>query len=161
MEKDKKATSVLTHSALFWWESLTPSDKAEIWANMKMLMRERFVSSNDVMPSNKLELPLLPDDCTSNSCDKKELCDDSSITYMPQLEHKHDIVSSNPVNCVEIRTFNPITSVHDELKLLSYLNTLGYIEFDVLCNLNNLEEKLYASADLPWLSKHKYHVIGR
>jgi hypothetical protein len=79
---------------------------------------------------------------------------------MPQLEHKLEIVSSNPVNCAEIRTFNPITSVHDELKLLSSLNTLGYIEFDVLCNLNNLEEKPF-SADLPWLSKHTYYVIGR
>jgi hypothetical protein len=69
------------------------------------------------MPSTKLELPLLHDDCTSNSCDKKELYDDSSITYMPQLKHKLDIVSSNHVNCVEIRTFNPITSVHDELNL--------------------------------------------
>jgi hypothetical protein len=150
----------LTHSSLSWWESLTPYDKPQTWANMKMLMRERFVSSNDVIPSNKLELALLHDDCTSNSCDKKELGDDSSITYMPQLEHKLDIVSSNPISCTEIRTFNPITSVHDELKLLSSLNTLGYI-FDVLCNLNNLKEKLSFSADLPWLSKHTYHVIGR
>jgi hypothetical protein len=51
--------------------------------------------------------------------------------------------------------------VHDELKLLSSLNTLGYIKFDILCNLNNLEEKLSFSADLPWLYKHTYHVIGR
>jgi hypothetical protein len=80
---------------------------------------------------------------------------------MRQLEHKLDIVSSNHISCTEIRTFNPITIVHDELKLLSSLNTLGYIEFDVLCNLNNLEEKLSFSADLPWLSKYTYHVIGR
>jgi hypothetical protein len=53
-----------------------------------MPTRESFVSSNDVMASNKLELPLLPDDCTSNSCDKL------------------DIVSSNPVNCAEIITLN-------------------------------------------------------
>jgi hypothetical protein len=144
-----------------WWESITPFDKPQTWANMKMLMRERFVSYNDGKPSNKLELPLLHDDCTSNSCDKKELCDYSSITYMPQLEHKLDIVSSNPINCAEIRTFNPITSVHDELKLLSSLNTLGYIEFYVLHNLNNLAEKLSFTADFPWLSKHTYQGIGK
>jgi hypothetical protein len=80
---------------------------------------------------------------------------------MPQLKHKLDIVSSNPISCAKIKTFNPITSVQDELKLLSSLNTLGYIEFNVLCNLNKLEEKLSFSADLPWLSKHTYHVIGR
>jgi hypothetical protein len=60
---------------------------------------------------------------------------------MPQLEYKLDVVASNPINCAKIRTFNPITS-DDKLKFLSSLNTLGYIEFDVLCNLNNLEEKL-------------------
>jgi hypothetical protein len=92
---------------------------------------------------------------------KKELCDYSSITYMPQLEHKLDIVSSNPVNCVEIRTFNPITIVHDELKLLSSWNTLGYIKFDILCNLNNLAEKLSFTADFPWLSKHTLHALGK
>jgi hypothetical protein len=70
-KKIKKATNVLTYSALSWWESLTPSDKPQTWDNMKMLMRERFVSFNDVMPSNKLELHLLHDDCTSKSCDEK------------------------------------------------------------------------------------------
>jgi hypothetical protein len=38
---------------------------------------------------------------------------------VPQLENKLDVVSSDPINCAKIRTFNPITSVHDELKLLS------------------------------------------
>jgi hypothetical protein len=78
---------------------------------------------------------------------------------MPQLENKLDVVASDPNNCAKIRTFNHITSVHDELKLLSSLNTLGYIEFDVLRNLNNLEEKLSFSVEFPWLSKHTYHVI--
>jgi hypothetical protein len=89
------------------------------------------------------------------------MCDDNTIISMPQLENELDVVASDPINCAKIRTFNPITSVHDELKLLSSLNTLGYIEFDLLCNLNYLEEKLSFSADLPCLSKHTYHVIGR
>jgi hypothetical protein len=49
----------------------------------------------------------------------------------------------------------------DELHLLSSLHTLGYIEFDDLCNLNCLEERVFAYADLPWLSKYSYHVIGK
>jgi hypothetical protein len=69
---------------------------------------------------------------------------------MPQLDNKLDVVASDPINCAKIRTFNPITSVNDELKLLSSLNTLGYIEFDVLCNVNNLKEKLSFSDELPW-----------
>jgi hypothetical protein len=106
-------------------------------------------------------LPLLQEDCLVVPYDKEELCDDNTIISIPQLENKLDIVASSPINCAKIRTFNPITSAHDELKLFSSLNTLGYIEFDVLCNLNNLEEKLSFSAELPWLSKHTYHVIGR
>jgi hypothetical protein len=38
---------------------------------------------------------------------------------------------------------------------------LGYIEFDDLCNLDCLEERFFAHADLPWLSRHSNHVIGK
>jgi hypothetical protein len=73
-------------------------------------------------------LPLSHDVCLIVPCDKEELCDDNTIISMPQLENKLDSVDSDPIYCVEIRTFNLITSVHEELKLLSSLNTLGYIE---------------------------------
>jgi hypothetical protein len=109
----------------------------------------------------KSEFPLLQEDCLVVPCDKEELCHDRTIIYMPQLENKLDVVAFDPINCAKIRTFNPITSVHDELKLLSSLNTLSYIKFDVLCNLNNLGGKLSFSAEFPWLSKHTHHVIGR
>jgi hypothetical protein len=126
---------------------------------VKALMRQQFLSmddtknnlsnSTDIMPSDKSELPLLQEDCLVVSCDKEELCDDNTIIFMPQLENKLHIVASDSINCSKIRIFNSITSVHDELKLLSSLNTLGYVEFDVLCNLNNLEDKLSFSANLP------------
>jgi hypothetical protein len=80
---------------------------------------------------------------------------------MPQLENTLDIVASIPINFAEIIAFNHITSVHDGVKFLSFLNTLNYIEFDVLCNLNNLEEKLSFNTDFLWIYKHTYHFIGR
>jgi hypothetical protein len=123
--------------------------------------KNNLSNSCDIMPLTKFELSLLQEDCLVVPCDKEELCDDNTIIFMPQPDNKLDVVASDPINCTKIRTFNPITSVHDELKLLSSLNTLGYIEFDVLCNLNNLEDKLPFSTDLPWLSKYTYHVIGR
>jgi hypothetical protein len=46
-----------------------------------------------------------------------------------------------------------VASKSDELHLLSSLHTLSYIEFDNLCNLDCLEERIFAHADLPWLSK--------
>ena len=54
----------------------------------------------------------------------------------------------------------PIATEKDERKLLSSLNTLGYIEFDTLCDLSSLEEK-FKSAELPWLSRCTYHFIGK
>ena len=45
--------------------------------------------------------------------------------------NKHDFIAPEPIICAENKSFLPIASLHDELKLLSSLNTLGYIEFDV------------------------------
>jgi hypothetical protein len=162
--KIKIVANTLTNDVLVWWNNLHDYEKPQTWTDVKALMRQQFVSmddtknnlsnSTDIMPSDKSELPLLQEDCLVVPCDKEELCDDNTTISMPQLENKLDVVASNPINCAEIRTFNLITSVHDELKLLSFLNTLGHIEFDVLCNLNNLEEKLPFSVDFPCLSKH-------
>jgi hypothetical protein len=44
------------------------------------------------------------------------------------------VLESN--TCAENRHVIHNASDVDELKLMSSLNTLGYIEFDVLCNLN-------------------------
>ena len=43
-EKDKNAASVLRHSALVWWDSLSSSDKPQTWIDIKLLMRETFVN---------------------------------------------------------------------------------------------------------------------
>jgi hypothetical protein len=53
-----------------------------------------------------------------------------------------------------------VANENDELHLSS-LHTVGYIEFDDLCNIDCLEERIFAHADLPWLSKHSYHIIGK
>jgi len=63
-------------------------------------------------------------------------------------DHAICVLESN--TCAENRHFLHIASDVDELKLLSSLNTLGHIDFVVWCNLNYLEEKLFAYGDLPW-----------
>ena len=50
--------------------------------------------------------------------------------------------------CAENKKLLPIASEKDELKLLSSLNTLGYIEFDNFCTLSSLKEK-FICAELP------------
>ena len=78
---------------------------------------------------------------------------DAFIIPMPQLVNGHD-------TCVENKHLLPITAKKDELKLLSSLNTLGYIEFDTLCALSSLREK-FLCTELPWLSRCTYHFIGK
>jgi hypothetical protein len=139
--KIKIVVSTLTNDALVWWNNLYDYEKPQTLNDLKALMRQQFISMDDtknnlsnstnIMPSDKSELPLLQEDCLVVPCDKEELCDDNTIISMPQLENKLNVVASDPINCARIRTFDPITSVHDELKLLSSLNTVGYIEFRV------------------------------
>jgi hypothetical protein len=55
----------------------------------------------------------------------------------------HTICALMLNTCVQFKHVNHIITDMDELELLSSLNTVGYIEFDVLCNLSDLEEKLF------------------
>ena len=73
------------------------------------------------------------------SCDKKELCDNDTVAHVSQLVPAPDIITLERNSCVENIILLSIASVTDELKLLSSLNTLGYIEFDNLCTLSSLK----------------------
>jgi len=108
-----------------------------------------------------LDLPLSQDDLLDVSYDEDDLHDDIYVIPMQSLKNDHAICVLKMSTCAENRLVIHNASEVDELKLLSSLNTLGYIEFDVLCNLSSLEKKLYAYADLPWFSRHTYHVFGK
>jgi hypothetical protein len=110
--------------------------------------------------NTKFEFPLSQNNCSDSACDKEELDDNAFIVAMPQLVNQHDSFILEPSTYSENRHFLPIATEKDELKLLSSLNTLGYIEFDTLCALSNLEEK-FTFADLSQLSRHTFHFIGK
>ena len=78
-----------------------------------------------------LDLSLSHDNLLDVPCNKDELVDDGSVLHV--LE---------PTTCAENKCVIHIATETDELKLLSSLHTLVYIEFDVLCNLDCLEERL-------------------
>jgi hypothetical protein len=104
--------------------------------------------------------PLSQDELLVVPCDKEDLYADDSFTHIPQLMNKCDTFSLEPYKCAEDKPFHPITYAQDELKLLSSLNTLGYIEFDILCNLNCLKVKLNDSG-LPIFNHCSLHAIGK
>jgi len=93
-------------------------------------------------------------------CDKKELCDQTSLISTSELVHGHDPSDLNDKHVV----FPYVRCIHnekDELKLISSLNTLGYIEFDVLCNLNSLEMRLFWNSSLPCFDRCSFYAIGK
>mgnify|MGYP003703418125 CR=1 FL=1 len=92
-----------------------------------------------------VEIPLSQNNLLDVSCDKEELCD-ASLISMPQLVNEH-VSSIVEPPCVEFKHVIHIASENEELKLLSSLNTWGYIQFDDLCPLNCLEKKLFAKFD--------------
>ena len=94
-----------------------------------------------------LDLPLSQDNLLDTPCDKDDLYD-----------HEHE--GTEPPTCAELKHVNHIDSGTNELKLISSLKILGYIEFDVLSNLSDLEEQLFEHPELPWCSRHIYHAIG-
>jgi hypothetical protein len=94
------------------------------------------------------------------SCDKDDSHDNTYAIPMQPLMLDHAICVLESNSCAENRHVIHNASDVDELKLMSSLNTLGYIKFDVLCNLKYLEEKLYTYANLPCFARHTYHVFG-
>jgi len=78
------------------------------------------------------------------------VCDNASAIYLLK-----------PHTWAKIKHVIHFASTNDELKLLPSLNTSGYIDFDVLCNLNCLEERLFRYADFSWFSRHTYHATGQ
>jgi len=103
-----------------------------------------------------LDFPLSQNVLFDVLCDKDDLHDDIP---MPPMINDNAICALKSNTYAKNKYVIHNASDIDELQLLSSLNTLGYIEFDVLCNLSDLEEKLFVYADLPWFSRHTYYVI--
>jgi hypothetical protein len=79
-----------------------------------------------------LDLSLSHGDLLDVSCVKDKLCATTSVLHAS----------------AENKLVMHVASQSDELHLLSSLHTLGYLEFDDLCNLDCLEERLFAYANL-------------
>jgi hypothetical protein len=76
-----------------------------------------------------LDLSLSHGDLLDVSCDKDAWCGTTSILHAS----------------AENKLVMHVASKSDELHLLSSMHTLGYIEFDDLCNLDCLEERIFCT----------------
>jgi hypothetical protein len=75
------------------------------------------------------EFPLLQDDYKIVPCDKEKLCYHASLISTAQLVHGHDNSILDDTHA-EVRCVHCIASEKEELKIISSLSCLCYIEFD-------------------------------
>ena len=114
---------------------------------------QNIVEFAAVLPSSQEELFAEP-------CDKEELWDRASLIFMPQLaiEPVTSVIEPNIVP--ENNQVIYIANETEELKLLSSLNSWGYIQFDDHCELSNLENILFGRSIMPCPSHAKFHIVG-
>nr|CAD39871.2 OSJNBb0058J09.10 [Oryza sativa Japonica Group] len=115
-------------------------------------VEQPLVEPNASIPLSQVDLLDVP-------CDKEELCDNASLISMPQLVNEHAISSVSL--CVDFKHVIHIANEVEERKLLSSLNTLGYVQFDDFCELDNLKEKLFTKSDLPCPTNAIFHIFGK
>jgi hypothetical protein len=115
--------------------------------------------ANNSIHKPSTDLPLSHDECSTDLCDKEELCDSGMIIHVLQPVNENAFFILEQNTCAKNKQLLLTVTEQDELKFLSSLNTWGYIEFETLCALNSLEEK-FKCAKLPWLSRCTYHFIG-
>jgi hypothetical protein len=114
-------------------EQVNVSDKSSL-----IVLNFSTNDANNPILKSSIGLPLSHGECSTDLCDKEELCDSGMIIHVQQL------VNENAFFVLEQNT----------------LNTLGYIEFETLCALSSLEKK-FLCAELPWLSTCIYQFIDK
>ena len=117
-------------------------EKEQVIASGKSSLDVLNLTTNDAnkaLLEPSIDFPLSNDECFIDLCDKEELCDSAIIILIPQLVKETDSFVLDQNTCAENKKMLPIASEKDELKLLSSLNTLDYIEFDNLCTLSSLK----------------------
>jgi hypothetical protein len=105
------------------------------------------------------EFPLLQDDYKIVPCDKEKLCDHASLISTAQLVHEHDTSILDDTHA-KVRYVHCIDSEKEELKIISSINCLGYIEFDFVCELNSLENELFQKSSLLYHDYCTFHALG-
>jgi hypothetical protein len=89
------------------------------------------------------------------------LWDNDSLVFRQQLANEH--VTSDIESNILAKKEHVICIANEtrELKLLSSLNTWGYIEFDGHCELGNLDNILFARSNMPCPSHAIFYIVGK
>jgi hypothetical protein len=94
-------------------------------------------------------------------CDSEELWDNDSLVLRQHLINEHVTFVIAPNILAKKEHVICIANETEELKLLSSLNTWGYIEFDDLCELSNLDNILFDRSNMPCPSHAIFYIAGK
>jgi hypothetical protein len=147
--KLRNVASTLSNDALVWWKHLCESDELpKTWNNEKILMRETFVNSS---PSNlNFEIHSLEEEATIASSIVHNILQEVEIKQeKEQVMNEFDTSIFDSPTCAEIKHLVHGTCAMNELNLLSSLDTFGYIEYEVPCDLNIVEKRMFYQTKFP------------
>jgi hypothetical protein len=116
-------------------------------------------SLEQLLVEHVTEFPLLQDDYKIVPCDKEKLCDQASLISTTQLVHGHDNSILDDTHA-EVRRVHCIDCEKEELKIISSINCLGYIEFNFVCHPNSLENELFQKSGFLYLDYCTFHALG-
>jgi hypothetical protein len=95
-----------------------------------------------------------------NCLNKNEFCDNASFIPLPeQVMNELDTFVFDSPTCTKIRHMINVTCDTNELNLLSSLDTFGYIEYDVPCDLKTIEKRMFCQTNLPLFTRNNFHAI--
>jgi hypothetical protein len=159
--KLRNIASALMNNALAWWKHLCKSDKLpKTWNNVKILMRKTFVDSSLASHLN-FEIYSLEEEAIIASPIVHNILQEVKIKQEKEhVMNELDTSVFGSPTCAKIKHLVHVTCDTNELNLLSSLDTFGYIEYDVPCDLNIVEKRMFCQTKLPLLSRNNFHAIG-
>jgi hypothetical protein len=152
----RNVNSTFTNDALVWWKHLCESDElAKTWNDVKILMRKTFIDSSPASNLNS-EIRSLEEEATIESPIVYNILQEVEIKQeKEQLMNGLDTFVFYSPTCAEIKHLVHGTCAMNELNLLSSLDTFGYIEYDVPCDLNIVDKRIFCQTKLPLLTRKK------
>jgi hypothetical protein len=66
----------------------------------------------------------------------------------------------NSPTCAEIKHLIHVICDTNELNLSSSLDTFGYIEYDVPCDITTVEKRIFCQTNFSLLTRNSFHAIG-
>jgi hypothetical protein len=157
----RNVASALTNNALAWWKRLCEYDELpKIWNDVKILIRKTFVDSSPASNLN-FELHSLEEEATIASPIVHNILQEVELKQeKEQVMNGLDASIFDSPTCAEIKHLIHVTYDTNELNLLSSLDTFGYIEYDLPCDLNIVEKRMFCQTKLPLLTINNFHAIG-